>query len=371
MVYKPVGLRAIAVSFPKIRRTNDYYSNHYPESLIQAEQKGLARVFSLSDSTPKNEFDRAMMPYLSDPFRGTVERWVMSPEESLLDLEYRAACEALDAAKLVPEEIELLIVAATWPEQIGFGDAAFLSSQLGLQGAAWNLDGACGSSIIALQTACALVRAAEYRNVLVVISCGYSRCFDESDTASWVNGDGASAFVVSSLDDTQGILGTKAIHTSALDILSGELIKDEQGRSRVCMQPRRGAGKLVSGTAADFLRTCCEGALVEAGVKLEQIDFFIFPTPTAWFASFGVRVLGIAPERTLNLYPHCANVGPVTSLVNLYYAAQLGKIRENDLVLMYGFGAAGAAAANVMRWGKVGLGSNPLPTVGQGGFKVR
>jgi 3-oxoacyl-[acyl-carrier-protein] synthase III len=96
-----------------------------------------------------------------------------------------------------------------------------------------------------------------------------------------------------------------------------------------------------------------------AGLTLDQIDFFLFNTATAWFSSFCVRVLGIDSERTINLYPQYANIGPVLTVANLYHAAQMGKIRENDLVLIYGFGAAGVASASVMRWGNVSLGLVP------------
>ena len=143
------------------------------------------------------------------------------------------------------------------------------------------------------------------------------------------------------------------------DLLSAKLTQDAQGNPQVRMQLCKGANKVTHETIGAFLRTCCEGAIAAAGVTLEQIDFFIFNTPTAWFASFCTRVLGIDPERTLNLYPQYANIGPVLTVANLYHAAQLGKIRENDLVLVYGFGAAGAAAATVMRWGNVALG--PVP----------
>lgn len=361
MVHQPVGIRSLAVSFPSIRRTNDYYREKYPHLLAQAEQKGLARVFSLSGTTPENEFEEEMIPYLSDPFRGSVERWVLGSGESSLTLEYRAACDALDAAKLSPEEVDLMIVASVWPDQIIFGNATCLARQLGLHGAAWNLNGGTGSTPIALQTACALVQAGEYSNVLVVISCTYSHCFDEADTTPWFISDGAGAFVVSSLEPNQGILGTKTVHTGAVDAAgSAKLVRDAQGNPQVCMQLSENANKLISETSANFLRTCCEGAATAAGVTLEKIDFFVLYTFTAWFANFGARVLGIEPERTINLYPRYANVGPVLTVANLYYAASLGKIRENDLVLVYGIGRAGAASANVMRWGKVALGPDPL-----------
>ena len=360
MVYCPVGIRSLALSLPSIRRTNDYYIEKYPELVTLAEQKGFARLFSLTESTPSNEFDQEMLPYLSDPFRGTVERWVLGPGESSLTLEYRAAIDALNAAKLSLEEVELIIVASVWPEQIGFGNAAFLARQLGFQGAAWNIDATCGSTQVALQTACALVKAGEYRNVLVVISCTYSRFFDEDDTFPWFTSDGAGAFVVGAVEANQGILGTKTVHTGALcEVLFAELMKDKQNNLRVRMQMGKG-GNALGETAAEFLCRCCKGAVAAAGVTLEQIDFFLFNTPTAWVASFCTRVLGIDPERTLNLYPQYANLGPVLTVANLYHAAQLGKIRENDLVLIYGSGCSGVAAANVIRWGSVALGCDPI-----------
>lgn len=336
MIHLPVGIRSLAVSLPSIKRTNDYYREKYPELIAQSEQKGLARLFSFTGNAPNNEFDMSMLPYLSDPFRGTVERWVLGSDESPLILEYRAAMDALSAATLSPSDVDLMIVASVWPEQIGFGNAAFLARKLGLQGAAWNLDATCGSTPVVLQTAGALVRAGEYRNVLVVVSCSYSRVFDEEDTVSWFLSDGAGAFVVSSLEASQGILGTKTVHTGALcEVLSSQLTLDEQGHPRIYMQTGKGA-KALRETAADFLRICCSGAVAAAGVTFEQIDFFLFNTPTAWITPFCTHVLSIDPERTINLYPQYANLGPVLTVANMYHAAQLGKIQENDLVLIYG-----------------------------------
>ncbi|MEH2143272.1 3-oxoacyl-ACP synthase III family protein [Nostoc sp.] len=361
MVYSPVGIRSLALSLPSIRRTNDYYIEKYPEMFAQAEQKSFAKLFSLAGSAPSNEFDLEMMPYLLDPFRGAVERRVLGTDESSLILEERAARDALKAANLSPDEVELMIVASVWPEQIGFGNAAFLARQLGLQGAAWNIDAACGVTPVALQTASALVRSGEYKNVLVVISCTYSRFFDENDTLSWCISDGAGAFVVGSLEPKQGVLGTKTIDTSILcDTLFSKITEDERGNPLVRMQIDKSANKLFRETSVDLLRTCCQGAVAAAGVTLDQIDFFLFHTTSAWFASFCTRVLSIEPERTINLYPQYANVGPVITVANMYHAAQLDKIRENDLVLIYGFGAAGAASASVMRWGKVALGLDSL-----------
>jgi 3-oxoacyl-[acyl-carrier-protein] synthase III/acyl carrier protein len=363
----PVGIRSLALSFPSIIRTNDYWIEKSPE-LVARNKPRRARIFRSTELINSNNgldiWSQEVAPYLPDPFRGSIERRVLAPNESSLTLEYQAAKEALDAAQLAPEEVDLAIVVSLFPEHIGPGSAAYLARQLDLRCPAWNLESTCSSAIIALQNACALLKTREYRNVLVVVSHIGSNSVDEEDTLSWSIGDGAGAFVVDSLQPNQGILGTKIVPTVATcGAYSYELVTDAQGQPRIRTRTGENASMLAE-TAVDCVRTCCEGAVAAAGVTLEKINFFAFNTPTAWYASVCTRALGIDPERTINLYPRYANIGPVFAIANLYHAAQTGKIRENDLVLVYTNGAAATAAATVMRWGDVVLGSVPTSPIG-------
>jgi 3-oxoacyl-[acyl-carrier-protein] synthase III len=363
MINQSVGISAISLSFPSVLRTNDYWRKKYPDLVTQAEQRTLAKLFSASESTAKSsEFDLEMTPYLSDPFRGAVERRILSPSESSLMLEQRAAKDALEAAKLSPDKVDLTIVTSLFPEQIVPGNASFLVRELGLQSPAWNLESTCSSALVSLQTASALVRSGEYRNVLVVVSCIYSRFTDEDETLSWFMGDGAGAFVVSALKPNQGILGTKIVHTAATcGAFFNELTTDAQGNPRMRIQTGKNASKQIRDTGVEFVRKCSKAAATSAGVSLAEIDFFAFNTPTAWYANLCTRALGIDLERTINLYPQYANIGPVLPIANMYHAAQTGKIRENDLVLVYTIGSASTAAATVMRWGDVALGAASAP----------
>jgi 3-oxoacyl-[acyl-carrier-protein] synthase III/acyl carrier protein len=360
----PLGIRSLAVSFPSVIRTNDYWIEKSPDLAARNKPRRVRLSRSKEFTSDNNGLDiwsQEVSPYLPDPFRGSVERRVLAPNESALTLEYRAAKDALDAAQLAPEEVELAIVASLFPEHIEPGSATYLARQLGLNCPAWNLESTCSSAIIALQNACALVRSQQYRNVLVVVSHIGSNSVDEKDTLSWSIGDGAGAFVVDSLQPNQGILGTKIVPTAVTcGAYSYELVTDAQGQPRIRTRTGENASMLAE-TAVDFVRSCCEGAVAAAGVTFEQIDFFAFNTPTAWYASVCTRALGIDPERTINLYPRYANIGPVFVIANLYHAAQTGKIRQNGLVLVYTNGAAATAAATVMRWGDVALGSAPVP----------
>lgn len=209
-----VGIRSLALSFPNTVCTNDYYRKKYPDLVAQSEQKSLGRLFSLAGSTPGNAFDQEMMPYVSDPFRGAVERRILSSDESSLTLECRAARDALQAGNFLLEDIDLAIVTSFGTEEVVAGNAAFLVNELGLRCASWNLNSMCSSAIVALETASTLVRSGDYRNILVITSCAYSRLLDERDTISWIAGDGAGAFVVSAVKANQGILGSKIVHSA-------------------------------------------------------------------------------------------------------------------------------------------------------------
>ncbi|NJM69507.1 MAG: 3-oxoacyl-ACP synthase III family protein [Scytonema sp. RU_4_4] len=363
----PAGIRAISVKFPSIIRTNDYYREHYPELVARAEQKTLAKLFVPDNSTISNDDDiwsQEVAPYMSDPFRGTVERRVVAPEETSLSLEYGAAIDALEAAKLTPNDIDLLLVTSLFPEQVTPGNAAFLAGKLGMEGAAWNIESTCTSALVSLQSACALVQRQQYSNVLVVVSTTYSRYTDENDTLAFLSGDGAGAFVVSALKEDQGILGTKIANTaSTCGAFYNEFTTDEQGNVKMFIRGGKGASKMFNETTVKFIRLCCHGAIADAGLTLDDIDFFVFNTPSAWYSKVCTRALGIDSERTINLNPLYANIGPTFPVANLYHAAHAGKIKENDLVLVYTMGSSSNAGASVMRWGDVALGSAPTPPV--------
>ncbi|NEO80020.1 3-oxoacyl-[acyl-carrier-protein] synthase III C-terminal domain-containing protein [Moorena sp. SIO4G3] len=361
-----VGMRSLAVHFPKTIKTNDYYKSNYPESVAKAEQSFWSKSLAAREKTENSEevtlWREAIQPYLADPFRGTVERRVLGLGESTLTMEYAAACDALEAAQLSPAEIDLIIVSCIFPEQIVPGDAAFLAQKLDINTPAWNLDSTCSSTNVAYHTACSLVKAGEYRNVLVVMSTAYTRFTDEEDPFAWWLGDGAGAFIVSSQPQGQGILGTKFINTAeTCGAFFTELTLDGQNKPKLLIRASQEAGRQLRETTVSYVRECCQGAAVDANVTLDQIDFFIFSTPTAWYTEVCSKALGIDSTRTINVNPLYANIGPVLPLANLYHAAASGKIRENDLVLVYAIGSVSNAGAVIMRWGDVALGTAPAP----------
>ena len=359
---KTARIIGLAVGFPDGVRTNDHFRRRNPELVADAQRRTLAKLWAPADAEDPSDFDLTFAPYARDPFRGTVERRALEPRQPILPLEARTARQALTAASLESSDVDVILSCAFQPDQLGIGNAVFIARELGFAGPAWNIETACTSAAAGLQLASALVASGQARRVLVVISCSYSRVIDPEDTFGWFLGDGCAAFVVGAATPGYGNLGAGNINTAeTCGAFDYRIVQDDTRGAQLRIGTDRvgAAGRALKETAVPFLRRCVDAALRDADCRLDDIDFFAFNTPTAWYADLCVRTLGIDPHRTINVYPLYANVGPVLWPINLHHAAALGKIRPGDRVLVYAVGSVSSAAAIIMRWDNVGLG--PLP----------
>ncbi len=356
---RSAGMWSLALSVPDQLITNDFWRRRQPQAIAEAEK----RIWMWKkDDTPKettDPFHLEMLPYLDDPFRGLVQRRMLPPAGKALDLEREAAERALKAANLTAGDIDLLICTSFLPDQHGIGGAAFLAQALGLKKAAWNLESACSSAMLSFQTASNLVKAGQYDRILVVASCTYTRASEETDPVAWGVGDAAVAFVVGEVPAGYGFLGGHSLHSGATcGAIEYKIELDEHLTPVYRMRTNPSIAKKLKDTAEPFLQDCVHAALDRAGVALEDLNFAIFNTPLAWYTAFCARALGIPREKTINLYPVYANVGPILWGCNLLHAAHW-HLKKDDLVLLYSVGSVSSAAASVIRWGDVGLG--PLP----------
>lgn len=355
-----VGLEAIAIAVPDRVLTNDHWRLRHPTLVAQAEQRLWMWKRPASWDEGAESFDQEMAPYLEDPFRGARLRRVLPEGMPVVELEADAARQALETAGLETEDIDLLICSSFLPDAHGIGGAAFLARELGLRGAAWNLESACSSSLIAFEAACALVQAGVHRRVLVVTSCAYSRATCEGDPIAWGIGDAATAMIVSKVADDSGLLGSYSVHSAeTCGAVAYHLEEDDEGVPRLRMRTGRQAARLLRQTSERYLLECTGGALNKAGIALSDIDHFVFNTPLAWYTRFCARTLGVSVDKTLDVYPLYANVGPCLLGTGLLHAAHWNGIEPGDRILLYTVGSVSSCAAAVIQWGDVALGELP------------
>ena len=233
--------------------------------------------------------------------------------------------------------------------------------ELGVRAPAINFESACSSALVGFHLAADLVRVGRYRRIMVVACSTYTRDVEVDSSFSWFLGDGATAFIVEpSSDPGVGLLGAHTVPTlETCGIFSYELTLVE-GEPRLMIKANRKAGKAIRDASEAYLRQSVDGALSEAGVRLDEVDFLVVNTPTAWYAEFCASVLGFDMAHVVDNYPRFANCGPALWANNLHTAVSEGLVRPGDLVLGYSIGSVATASAVVFRAGSIAVGERPI-----------
>jgi 3-oxoacyl-[acyl-carrier-protein] synthase-3 len=134
---------------------------------------------------------------------GMKERRLARSDEYTSDMGYEAAVKAIEAAKISPEEVDLILVATLTPDYVFPSTACLLQARLkAVNAAAIDVQAACTGYIYALSQAKAYIESGLYKNVLIVASEKLSSIINYKDRNTCVLfGDGASACVVSGRGD--------------------------------------------------------------------------------------------------------------------------------------------------------------------------
>ena len=331
---------------PSLVRDNDWWREHHPQMVADAEKNALAKVWRAPDVNDPigRHFDEAMGRFFQDPFLGARSRRWLAEGERSIDLEMKAAADVMSVCGLKAGDIDVALVGSFIPDEPHIGNAAYLGEQLGLR-LAWNIETACNTPIAGIIQAQGLVASGFAKNVLVVTSCNYSRRLPVTHPMCWSNGDGAAALIVQAHPEGN-IAGMAALSTPSTNgsvYYFDEL--DEGGSPVVRMAARPDAGKRIRDVSEPALQEAVGRVLEQAGWAAADVDVWAMNTPLAWYADFIAASLGIDRARVVNTHPTFANTGPVLAPTNLLYASALGRMRAGAKVVMYGIGSTASAGA--------------------------
>lgn len=129
---------------------------------------------------------------------GMRERRIAAEGEFPSDMGASAAKEALAAARLAPEEVEMILVATMSPDYISPSTAGLIQAKIGAtSAAAMDVQAACSGFLYLLSLAQAYIESGAYKNVLVIATEKMSAFMDYTDRTTCVLfGDGAAAAVI-------------------------------------------------------------------------------------------------------------------------------------------------------------------------------
>jgi len=289
---------------------------------------------------------------------GIRERRVAAPTDTTGSLAIDAGTAAIKHAGIPPDAIDLLIVATATPEQPVPHTGAFVGEGLGLRCGSFDLNAGCAGFVYMLVVGSSLLTAGGLDHVLVLGAETLTRVIDPDDRSTCVLfGDGAAAAVLSrSPDDGPGVLawdlGCDGSAAALLEIRAGGIKMPSTAETIAAgEQYLKMQGQEVFRRAVRAVADSARMTLERAGVTPADVAWFVPHQANVRIIDSAANRLGIPKERTIVNIDRYGNTSAASIPIALAEAADDGRLRDGDLVLLSGFGAGMTWGSALVRWG--------------------
>jgi 3-oxoacyl-[acyl-carrier-protein] synthase III len=283
---------------------------------------------------------------------GIRERRMADQSEALSDVALPACRDALARAGLEGKDVDLLIVATVTPDMAFPSTGAILADQLGAtDAAAYDLSAGCTGFMYALAQGYGMVAGGLAKRALIVGGDLLSKILDWGDRSTLVLfGDGAGAVVIEAVPE-QGFLGFEL----GADGAGGANLWLPGSGSRHFEEPDKYVkmnGREVFKFATRILVQSAEELLEKCGVTIDDVDLYIPHQANMRIIDHATRKLGVPSERVVINVDRFGNTSSGSIPLALADAAEDGRLRPGQLVLMTGMGAGLTWGSALMRWTK-------------------
>ncbi len=289
---------------------------------------------------------------------GIEERHIGRPDEPCSAIACEAAKRAVDAAKLKPEELDLILVATFTGDNIFPNTGCYLQQRLGAVNAAcFAIEVACSGFVYGLEVAANMVRSGGYRQVLVVGAEKISSLVDWSDRNTCVLfGDGAGAVVLQRAPAGQDCLLAVKLGS---DGRYTELLHTPAGGSRRPLTPELVAqrancikmeGREIFKLAVNAMCDASRAALAQAGVTADQLRWVIPHQANLRIISSVGKYLGVPEHKVYVNINRFGNTSAASIPLALDELVRAGQVQSGDLLLLTAFGGGLTWGAAVLRW---------------------
>ena len=284
---------------------------------------------------------------------GIKQRHIAAEDQMTSDLAYQAALDAIQDANISAQEIDLIILATSTPDQVFPSTAVKLQDLLNIRsGAAFDIHAVCSGFIYALSMADNLIKSGKYKKILVVGSEVYSRILDWKDRSTCVLfGDAAGAFILEGQE--KDVINT--------GIIESIIRSDGQYRSKLYCDGGPSMkistdcyinmdGKEVYKHAVEKQTVIVEDLLDSLGINIDAIDWFVPHQANLRILQTTAKKLKLKEEKIIVTVDRHANTSSASIPVAMATAIKEHRIKRGDMLLLEAFGAGFTWGAILLRY---------------------
>ncbi|GGP14417.1 beta-ketoacyl-ACP synthase III [Oceanobacillus neutriphilus] len=275
---------------------------------------------------------------------GILERRLATDDIDTSDMAYHASIEALKEADVKAADIDLILVATVTPDTAFPSIACLIQDRLGaVNAAAMDIGAACAGFMYGVITANQFIAAGTYKNVLVVGTEKLSKITDWTDRSTCVLfGDGAGAAVIGEVSEGKGIL---SFELGANGAGGKELYLNKE--DHIIMN-----GREVFKFAVRQMPESTINVVEKIGLSRDDVDYLVPHQANIRIMEAARERLGISEDKMAKSIERFGNNSSASIPMALSEAVKEGKIKDNDLVVLVGFGGGLTWGAVAMRWGR-------------------
>ena len=321
-------------------------------------------ITGLGFSVPSQVWDNSRLAEIVDTSdewirtrTGIITRRIAEAHETTATLASAAARAALENARILPGDIDVIIVATMTPE-MGFpATACFIQESIGAKrAAAFDISAACTGFVYGLAIASSMVYSGLADHILVIGAETLSRIIDWTDRNSCVLfGDGAGAAVVSR-DGEGGRIIDSIIRS---DGANAELLympgggsrypaSEETVRDRMHYLKMTGKGLYREATAS--MADAVLDILERNGLGVEDIDLLIPHQANLRIIYSTAKKLEMAFEKAYVNIDRFGNTSAATIPIAMAEAQAEGRLRKNTNVVLVAFGSGMTWGSTLLRY---------------------
>ena len=285
---------------------------------------------------------------------GIRERHIVAEGELTSTMGVIAAKAALADAGLAPDDIDLIVLATSTPDQTFPATAVTIQAELGItHGAAFDVQAVCSGFVFALATADNYLKGSTFKRALVIGSETFSRILDWEDRNTCVLfGDGAGAVIVEA-QDQNGSMSDRGILATCLRSdgrYRDKLYVDGGPSSTGTVGHVRMDGPEVFRHAVSKISEVVGDTLKQSGFRASDIDWFVPHQANRRILNGAAKKLGLDPGRIVITVDKHANTSAASIPLALHTACTDGRIKPGDLVLLEAMGGGFTWGALLIRW---------------------